>query len=54
MLELVEKTGNKRPIPIITRSLNQYRNYKASIDIKPMEKNKGSGSVGWWHGGSAK
>ena len=45
MLELVEKTGNKRPIPIITRSLNQYPNYKASLDIKPMEKIKGSGSV---------
>ena len=33
---------NKRPIHIITRSPNQYPNYKTSTDIKPINKYKGS------------
>ena len=43
MLKVLEKIGNKRPIHIITRSPNQYLNYKTSTDIKP--KNKYNGSV---------
>ena len=31
MLKVLEKIGNKRPINIITRSPNQYPNYKTSI-----------------------
>ena len=42
MLKILEKTGNKRPIYIKTRSPNQYPNYKTSTDIKPINKNKGS------------
>ena len=42
MLKVLEKTGNKRPINIITRSPNQYPNYKTSNEIKPMNKYKGS------------
>ena len=42
MLKVLEKIGNKRPISIITRSPNQYPNYKTSTDIKPINKNKGS------------
>ena len=42
MLKILEKLGNKRPIHIITRSLNQYPNYKTSTDIKPINKYKGS------------
>ena len=34
--------NNKRPIHIITRSPNQYPNYKTSTDIKPINKYKGS------------
>ena len=30
MLKVLEKIGNKRPIHIITRSPNQYPNYKTS------------------------
>ena len=41
MLKILEKTGIKRPIHIITRSRNQYPNYKTSIEIKPIDKNKG-------------
>ena len=41
MLKKLEKTGNKRPIHIITRSPNQYPNYKTSIEIKPINKYKG-------------
>ena len=37
-----KKKGNKRPIHIITRSPNQYPNYKTSNEIKPINKNKGS------------
>ena len=42
---MLEKNGNKRPIHIITRSPNQYPNYKTSIEIKPINKYKGSVAV---------
>ena len=42
MLKILEKIDNKRPIHIITRSANQYPNYKTSTDIKPLNKYKGS------------
>ena len=42
MLERLEKMGNKRPIHIVTRSPNQYPNYKTSTEFKPINKYKGS------------
>ena len=42
MLKILEKMDNKRPIHIITRSPNQYPNYKTSTDIKPINKYKDS------------
>ena len=42
MLKILEKIGNERPIHIITRSPNQYPNYKTSTEIKPINKYKGS------------
>ena len=42
MLKILEKIGNKRPINIITRSPNQYPNYKTSTEIKAINKYKGS------------
>ena len=42
MLKVLEKIGNKIPIHIITRSPNQYPNYKTSTEIKPINKYKGS------------
>ena len=42
MLNVLERIGNKRPIHIITRSPNQYPNYKTSNEIKPINKYKGS------------
>ena len=42
MLKILEKIDNKRPIHIITRSPNQYPNYKTSKEIKPINKYKGS------------
>ena len=42
MLKVLEKIGNKRPIDIITRSPNQYPNFKTSNEIKPINKYKGS------------
>ena len=42
MLKVLEKIGCKRPIHIITRSPNQYPNYKTSTEIKPKNKYKGS------------
>ena len=42
MLKVLEKIGDKRPIHIITRSPNQYPNYKSSTEIKPISKYKGS------------
>ena len=42
MLKILEKIGDQRPIHIITRSPNQYPNYKTSNEIKPINKYKGS------------
>ena len=42
MLKKLEKIGDKRPIHIITRSPNQYPNYKTSTEVKPINKYKGS------------
>ena len=42
MLKVLEKIDNKRPIHIITRSPNQYPNYKTSNEIKPINKYKRS------------
>ena len=42
MLQVLEKIGNQRPIHIITRSPNQYPNYKTTNEIKPINKYKGS------------
>ena len=42
MLKVLEKIGNKRPIHIITRSPNQYPNFKTNTEIKPINKYKGS------------
>ena len=42
MLKVPEKIGDQRPIHIITRSPNQYPNYKTSTEIKPINKYKGS------------
>ena len=41
MLKVLEKTGNKKPINIITRSPNQYPNYKTSTEIIPINKYRG-------------
>ena len=41
MLKILEKIGNIRPIQIITRSPNQYPNYKTSKEIKPIDEYKG-------------
>ena len=40
MLKILEKMGNQRPICIITRSPNQYPNYKTSNEIKPINNTK--------------
>ena len=37
MLKMLEKIGNQRPILFITRSPNQYPNYKSSNGIKPIK-----------------
>ena len=42
MLKVIEKKGNQRPIHLITRSPNQYPNYKKSNEIKPINKYEGS------------
>ena len=42
MLKILEKIGNQRPIHIITRSPNQYPNYKTSNEIKAINKDKRS------------
>ena len=42
MLKVLEKIGEQRPIHLITRSPNQYPNYKTSNEIKPINKYKGS------------
>ena len=42
MLKVLEKIGNKRSIHIISRSPNQYPNYKTNNETKPINKDKGS------------
>ena len=42
MLTKIEKIGNKRPIHLITRSPNQYPNYKTRNKIKAKAKYNGS------------
>ena len=42
MLKILDKIGNKGPIHIITRSPNQYANYKTRNEIKPINNYKGS------------
>ena len=42
MLKVLEKIGKQRPIHIITKSPNQYPNYKTSTEIKPINTYKGS------------
>ena len=42
MLKVLAKMDNQRPINIITRSPNQYPNYKTSTELKPINKYKGS------------
>ena len=42
MLKVPEKIGDKTPIHKITRSPNQYPNYKTTIGIKLINKYKGS------------
>ena len=42
MLKELEKIGEKRPIIIITRSPNQYPNYKTNTENKPIHNYKGS------------
>ena len=42
MLKVLEKIGNQRPIHIITRSPNQYPNFKTTNEIKPINKYIGS------------
>ena len=42
ILKILEKIGNKGPIHIITRSPNQYPNYKTRTEIKSINKYKGS------------
>ena len=41
-LEKLKEIGNKRPVHIITRSPNQYPNYKTSNENKTINKNKRS------------
>ena len=45
MLKVLEKIGDQRPIHIITRSPNQYPNYKTCNEIKPIKKYKGSVAI---------
>ena len=42
MIKVLEKIGDQRPIHIITRSPNQYPNYKTCNEVKPINKYKGS------------
>ena len=42
MLKILEKVDNKNPIHILTRSPNQYSNYKTGNGIKAIDKYKGS------------
>ena len=38
ILKVLEKLGNKRPNNTISRSPNQYPNYKTSTEVKPINK----------------
>ena len=38
MLKKLEKKGDKRPVHIITKSPNQYPDYKTSTEIEPINK----------------
>ena len=40
MLKILEEIGSKTPNYIKTRPPNRYSNYKTSIDIKPIDKDK--------------
>ena len=42
ILKVLDKIGNQRPIHMITRSPNQYPNYKTCSEIRPINKYKGS------------
>ena len=42
MFKILEEIGNQKTIHIIIRSANQYTNHKTSIEIKPLDKFKGS------------
>ena len=42
MLKVLEKIDNQRPIHIVTRSPNQYPNYKTNTEITLINKYKGS------------
>ena len=42
IVKVLEKIDNQKPIHIITRSPNQYPNYKTNNEIKPINKYKGS------------
>ena len=42
MPKILEKKDNKRPLHKITRSPNQYPNYKTSNEFKPIHKYKAS------------
>ena len=42
MLKILEKIDSKRPIHVITRSPNQYPNYKTIKEYKPINKYKDS------------
>ena len=42
MLKVLEQIGKKRPIQLITQSPNQYPNFKTSIEIKSIDKYRGS------------
>ena len=42
MLKIVETIGNKRHIQKLTRSPNQYPNYKTDVEIESIDKYTGS------------
>ena len=45
MVKKLEKIGNERPIHIITRSPNEYPNYKTINEVKSIDKHKGSVAI---------
>ena len=42
LVKLLEKLGDQRPIPLKTRSPNQYPNHETRTENKPINKYKGS------------